>query len=218
MNEEFTQKFDFANTKITDNVDLIAHWVRDIQNPDDFSVEDTNGNIIEFVEEEGHTFTLTVIDFLALPKDEVLAMANLTSEEYDQYIAAIEDAVKENGTVIGMYGIELIDNTTGDAIEDGPLTIKIKLTDEMKKYKTLKLIYVDDGNGFSTQTPITLTVEGDYAVGTLKHLSFYVMTGVSEEASNPKTNDNIMFYVTLLGISTIGLLGVGFYIFKKRNN
>lgn len=34
--------------------------------------------------------------------------------------------------------------------------------------------------------------------------------------SNPQTGDNIMFYISLLGLSTISLIGVGIYTTKKK--
>lgn len=36
--------------------------------------------------------------------------------------------------------------------------------------------------------------------------------------NNPQTGDNIMFYVTMLGLSVIGLTGAGLYLRKKKNN
>lgn len=37
-------------------------------------------------------------------------------------------------------------------------------------------------------------------------------------SNNPKTGDNIMFYISMLGLSIIGLAGVGLYIKKRRFN
>lgn len=34
--------------------------------------------------------------------------------------------------------------------------------------------------------------------------------------SNPKTGDNITFYITVLGVSIIGLIGAGLYFKKKK--
>ena len=33
--------------------------------------------------------------------------------------------------------------------------------------------------------------------------------------SNPKTGDNVLFYVSMLGLSIIGLIGAGLYTKKK---
>lgn len=40
----------------------------------------------------------------------------------------------------------------------------------------------------------------------------------NEKSNNPKTGDNIMFYISMLGLSVIGLAGAGFYVGKKRFN
>lgn len=43
-------------------------------------------------------------------------------------------------------------------------------------------------------------------------------TKAEESTNNPQTGDNIMFYVSMLGLSIIGLAGVGLYIKKRRFN
>ena len=62
-------------------------------------------------------------------------------------------------------------------IHEGPFYIKIKMTDEMKKYDIFKIIYIDAEDNFATESPITLTQEGGYLVGTLEHLSTYALVG-----------------------------------------
>ena len=76
----------------------------------------------------------------------------------------------------------------------------------MKKFNTLQLIYIKDD--YTLEDPITLKVEGEYAVGKLNHLSTYTVVG-SNTTSNPHTNDNIHIWYGLFIISIIGLsLGV----------
>ena len=43
-------------------------------------------------------------------------------------------------------------------------------------------------------------------------------TGTTNTSSNPQTGDNIMFYISMLGLSIIGLAGAGLYIRKRRFN
>ncbi len=43
-------------------------------------------------------------------------------------------------------------------------------------------------------------------------------TGVTNDSNNPQTGDNVMFYISLLGLSIIGLAGAGLYIRKRRFN
>lgn len=97
-------------------------------------------------------------------------------------------------------------------IHEGPFTIKIKLTSEMKKYNTFKLMCVNED--FSVGEPITLEVEGDYLVGTLEHLSLYTLVGSNVEQV-PKTGDNIYTWVGILCISIIGL-SIGMISLRKK--
>ena len=103
-------------------------------------------------------------------------------------------------------------------VENG-FKIRIKITDDIKGYDNYSLVYVDDN--YDTEDPITLTVNGDYLEGVLPHLSAYALMGdnnpVQDEIANPNTGDNIMLYIFLLGLSSIGLLGMGIYL-KRRNN
>lgn len=40
----------------------------------------------------------------------------------------------------------------------------------------------------------------------------------SNITNNPQTGDNLMFYISMLGLSIIGLVGAGIYIKKKMYN
>ena len=74
-------------------------------------------------------------------------------------------------------------------IHEGPFYIKIKMTDEMKKYDIFKIVYIDVEDNLATEAPITLTRDGEYLVGTLEHLSTYALVG-SNTPSSPQTGDN----------------------------
>ena len=54
----------------------------------------------------------------------------------------------------------------------------------MKKYNQFYIIYVDDEN--KIETPIKLTVNGDYLEGELDRLSGYELVGNIVENKNPK--------------------------------
>ena len=185
-------------------------------NEEEYEVFDAAGDSISFSEEPGHTFTLTISDFVGLT-DEEIELMEFTRELYEQYFSEIINATKENGTLISFFKIEVKDENNHN-ITDGPFNIKIKLIDEMKKYDTFKMIFVDVDNGFVTEDPITFTVNGDYLEGTLNHLSTYALVGTktSNTGSNPNTSDKIMYDVKLLGLSIIGLFGAGLYLNKKR--
>lgn len=183
-----------------------------------YTVEDNNGNIISFKEEENHEYQLNMIDYLTLT-DEDLEEIGVLKENYNNALEQIKTATKKYGNLLAFYEIEVL-NEDNYQIHEGPFNIKIKMTDEMKKYNTFNLIYVEDD--LSIGTPITLTVDGDYLTGTLDHLSTYALVGdntSNDKTNNPKTGDNIMLYVAISGLSLICLAGRFIYINKlKKNN
>lgn len=46
----------------------------------------------------------------------------------------------------------------------------------------------------------------------------FTVVKAEESTNNPQTGDNIMFYISMLGLSIIGLAGAGLYIRKRRFN
>ncbi|MFA6748167.1 MAG: hypothetical protein WCR88_10210 [Aminobacterium sp.] len=156
----------------------------------------------------------SLLDLLNLT-DEELASAGLdaTHEEIETIINSIKSGVSKNGNLIGLYEISAVLN--GNKKTDGPFTFKVKLTDELKKYNTYKMVYVDDEFNV-TETVVTGTVKDDYIIFTLPHLSAYALTASNVE--NPQTGDGIISSVLLGSISLIGLLGTSLYLNKKRFN
>ena len=198
----------------TDSFSDYAIAVRDSVKKD-YTVEDSKGNSISFKEETGHTYTLDIIDWLTF-NDEILESLGISREEFDEGINQIKNLTKDNGELLGFYQITVTDENDNE-VHNGPLQIKIKMTDEMKKYNTFKLMYIDTDNGFTTEESITLTQDGDYLVGELPHLSSYALNG-TYLSSNPQTGDNIMFYISMFGLSIIGLVGSGLYTRKRLFN
>ena len=150
--------------------------------------------------------------------DEQLEEAGIPKEMYNQILEAITNATKDYGTLLSFYEIEVV-NDDGYQVHESlsKFNIKIKMTDEMKKYNTFKIIYVemDNEGNINTENPITLnveTIDGEkYLVGTLDHLSNYALTGSYVEFSNnstsdnPQTGDNIYMWFGMLLISVLGL-------------
>ena len=64
------------------------------------------------------------------------------------------------------------------------------MTDEMKKYDIFKIVYIDAEDNFATESPITLTQEGGYLVGTLEHLSTYALVGDNAPGENDAPADS----------------------------
>ena len=185
-----------------------------------YTIFDNNGNLLIFKEESGHTFSLSMFDFVGLT-DEKLVELEIPKEMYQAVFEDIVNVTKKYGTLISFYEIEVTDENNHN-ISDGPFNIKIKMTDEMKKYNTFKLIYVDTEDNYKMEDPITLTVNGNYLEGTVMHLSTYALLGsntpTNNETNNPQTGDNIMLYVSILGVSIIGLTGAVIYIKKYLIN
>ena len=226
--ETLTTRFDF-NTPITSNVTLYAKWIdneeSDNSETEKYTITDSSGNVISFTEEKDREFALNIIDYLTFSLED-LENAEIPKDMFDSMMEMIANATKNYGTLLSFYEIE-VRNDDGYLIHEGPFNIKIKMTDEMKKYNTFKIIYVDADNNFATESPITLTMDGDYLVGTLDHLSTYALTGSNTSTSNntnttnnPQTGDNIYIWFGMLIISILGL-SLGTFTatkFKKSKN
>ena len=186
-----------------------------------------DGNQISFIEDEGIVFTFNSMDILGLTDEDLEALAEeagMTFDEIKAYgneiINNVKVAVKGKGNLLKIFQLQVTDGNADIHQVEGGFKIRIKITDDIKGYDVYSLVYVDDN--FGTEDPIYLTVNGDYLEGVLPHLSAYTLMGdnnpVQNKIANPNTGDNIMFYVSLLGISTIGLLGAGLYLRKRKYN
>ena len=215
IDPELNYSFDFEGPVQVDFT-LYARWIDD-NNLKDYTVTDDAGNSISFTDEEGHTYKFTLFDILSLSKEEIMAMdPELTDETYNQMMDLLNSLAKPTGTLLKLYEIEVYEDNavTGDttSLHEGPFKIKIKITDDMKVYNTFKLVYLK--NDFTTGEVINLTVEGDYLVGTIPHLSTYMLTG--SVTTNPKTGDNVLIYMGILVVSIIALFGFGFYSLSDK--
>ena len=210
--EDCKNEYDF-NTPVIKDIVLYAKWK---EAGEHYIVSDTNGNSIEFDEIKDRSYDLTMIDVTKL-SDEELSLIGATREEYNEVEKIIIKATNNQGELIAVYQIEVTDKEDGHSIVDGPFKIKIKLTEEMKKYNTFKLIYLNDE--FEAKDVVILTVEGDYLVGELSHLSIYTLVGSTETGlpDNPKTFDDIITWFIVLIISIISIIGTAIF-YKKRFN
>ena len=169
-----------------------------IANGDDF--------VVVFSDNEGHEYKL-VIGKLANLTDEELAKYDLTPETYAKAIEDLKERMKNYGTILEVYDITVAD---GEIEYTGELTFKIKLTEEMKKYNSFKLVCIDN-EVIGDKDVVTLKIEGDYLVGNLYHLSNYVLVGsnVQENGNNsinPQTGDTIVITASLFTISLVGIV------------
>ena len=166
---------------------------------------------VMFKDIPNHHYQLFIEDVLSLTPEE-REKYEIPEEEFNTLLEKVKETVKEYGDLLRIYAINIQDG--GNAYE-GKATIKIKYTDELKKYNTFKFVYVDENNEFKITDIVNLRVEGDYIIGEVPHFSAYALTGTYVD--NPKTNDNIILYVSLLGISLLGIVGVSIY-FKKKTS
>jgi len=172
----------------------------------------TSGNVtFTFTDEANHDFEVTLMDALTLA-DEELESLDLTKEEFAQILNIIKENTAKYGTLLSVYAIEIED---ANYAYTGKTEIKIKMTDEMKKYNTFKLIYLDDENNFKAEDIVDLKVNGEYIEGTLPHLSAYALVGdnvetetttteTTDNSKNPKTGDNIIMTISIFAVATLG--------------
>lgn len=213
---ELNYSYDFE-AEVDRDFTLYARW---INNDDlkDYTVTDENGNSISFTDEEGHNYKLTMFDILSLSKEEIMAQDPSINEEfYDEMMKLLNNIAEPYGILLKLYEIEVYEDNsvTGDttSLHEGPFKVKIKITDDIKNYNTFKLLYLK--NDFTVGEVNNLTVDGDYLVGTIPHLSTYMLTG--SNVTSPKTYDGIIKSIVLLGISIVGLTLVGLYTKKRLN-
>lgn len=179
-----------------------------------YTLTDDKGNVISLTYEKNRELSFTMIDYLAFSPEELETMG-IPQELYDSMMEGIVNATKQHGTLLSFYEIE-VENDDGFLIHEGPFNIKIKMTDEMKKYDIFKIVYMDVEDNFATESPITLTRDGEYLVGTLEHLSTYALVG-SNTPSSPQTGDNsnLGLWVFLLVLSSCSMIAL-FVIDKQR--
>ena len=193
-----------------------------------YTLTDDKGNVISLTYEKNRELSFTMIDYLAFSPEELETMG-IPQELYDSMMEGIVNATKQHGTLLSFYEIQ-VENDDGFLIHEGPFYIKIKMTDEMKKYDIFKIVYIDAEDNFATESPITLTQEGGYLVGTLEHLSTYALVGDNAPGesdapadsdtsapTSPQTGDNsnLGLWVFLLVLSCCSMIAL-IVIDKKR--
>lgn len=203
-------EFDFS-VSVSSPMTLYAKWEESTQE----YVLNSGDNTVTFTYDKGYNFALTFVDVLKMQVADLSELygSEMTGDMYYQMYNQVLNNTKEYGNLIGFYVIEVSDKTV-DPNHDytGSVKVKVKLTDDMKKYDSFKYIYLDDDNNFQVGEIVDFKVEGNYLVGTLPHLSSYALVG-NLKTNNPNTGDNMMVYISLFGLSLTGL-----YIMKKRFN
>ena len=231
-----------GDSYVLDKDTTIIYYWNDLE-MDNYTVTDGNGNSITFDEVIGHHYNLDINAFSFSMSDEELAALNppVSREEYEAGKAIISDAVKDQGSVIAYFEIEVYEIPTcgeegqpcmcdteegevpcRDYVHQGPFEVKIKYTNDMAGFDTYKLVYVDmtDEGSVIVGDTIELTLVDGYLVGTIPHLSGYALVGVDEpNAPNTGISESIAnAVVSLPFISTLGAILFASLIFIIRKS
>ena len=163
--------------------------------------------ILVFTDKEGHEFNAVVVDMWNVT-DEELEMFEITREEYEEGKNLVLDILKDYKNIIKFYRIEVFEQNYSHT---GKTIIKIKLTDELKKFNSFKMVNVnDDEPDLKLGEVVEGRIEGDYIIFELPHLSYYALVGeeVKEESksNNPQTGDNIYIVLSIFIISALGAI------------
>jgi len=214
--------------------DLISNRIGDIYLTSRASNPGTYSTIVTLTDEKGRTYTGTITIERG---SEPLEVVNASSENGNLLVEFAGEAMKnwfvhvdelynkDNGKQV--YG-DLFMDQLGDLVSisnikvtsedgektNGSFTVKILLSEEMKKYKTFTFVYVYDTESYRMGSgPETITghVEGNYLVAKLPHLSAYAIYG-----NEVNSNNKLPIYIGI-GIGII-LIGVGTFIVIKKKN
>ena len=194
-------------------------------NPDNIEYhlvsEDGKKEVI-FTFQDGHQYQLQFEDILTLTPEQVEEKYGYPKEDYIAALEIIKNNVKKYGDLISLNAITINDLAGGNDYSSA-LKLKMKMTELMKKYKKLMLLYLDENNNFSVKEVVNLIVNGEWAEGNLNHLSVYALVGTNEEESsnekivNPATGDSLSFYLSIIVISALGLVGLSICSKKLKN-
>ena len=174
-----------------------------INDLDTVTTTQTNNIIFESPKEFDSNYHLSVVD-----KTE-----SITEEQSNNILA------KTDKTLIKLYDINMLDQDNKVIpMEDGTYTIKIMLSDLLKKYNNYQVIYISEDNKVEL---IDARVEDNYIVFNTTHLSRYGIVGreITTKGTiitNPQTADSVLTYVLMLVSLAVAISLVIFRINKLK--
>ena len=114
-----------------------------------------------------------------------------------------------------LVDINILENGEVVKINDTKMQIKIALPEDLKGYKKYEVVYIKDNK---IQENIPATIEDGYIVFGTTHLSEYgiIATEKISNIENPKTGDNVGFYIVTSVLSIIGIAGSRLYGYKRK--
>ena len=166
-------------------------------------------------QDESETIYLVSEDDAMLPMYKLI-VTEVTDEEK---LSNIQKSLKSNEKLLNLYDINIVDGN-GEIVklENGSYLIKIKMTEDLKKYDNYSVVYIDE-SGKVAET-LKAKIDGEYITFTTTHLSSYGVVGLSD-VENPQTYDSIVTYVVIMISAVLGIIGVATYLKttnKKRFN
>lgn len=174
------------------NVTLYATWTKNVDTGETVKEIKSDGDIkasIVFEEEIDNDY---VLDIKKIEVKKELADKNV------KYLIDIN--ILKNNQAVQVNGIKM--------------KIRIALPEDLKGYNNYKVVYILNDEIKET---IPATIEDGYIVFETSHLSQYGIVATSNEiVENPKTNDNIVFYLAISILSIMGFVGASVIVYKKR--
>ena len=161
-------------------------------------VEDPVGSLEEITTTQTGNIVFTSSE--AFDSNYRLGVNDITEELSEEDASKVE--AKTDKTLIKLYDINMLDkdNKVVD-MGNGTYTIKVALSDLLKKYNEYQIVYISE-NGVEL---IPAKVEEEYIIFNTTHLSKYGIVGLEKttkriidtsntEVKNPKTADNMIYY------------------------
>ena len=166
-------------------------------------------------QDESETIYLVSEDDAMLPMYKLIVTEIMDEKE----LSSIQETLKSNEKLLNLYDINIVDGN-GEIVklENGSYLIKIKMTEDLKKYDNYSVVYIDE-SGKVAET-LKAKIDGEYITFTTTHLSSYGVVGLSD-VENPQTYDSIITYLVIMISAILGIIGAATYLKttnKKRFN
>ena len=142
------------------------------------------------------------------------------SKNYTLDIKQVEiSKILKDKNVKYLVDINVLENGQKIEIKDTKMKIRIALPEDLKGYSKYEIVYVLNDEMKET---IQATIEDGYIVFETLHLSEYGIVATEKSSGtnfeNPKTGDNITFYIATTIFSIVGLIGSSMIIYRKKQN
>ncbi len=148
----------------------------------------------------------------SIPLDTIVGVTQIASgETYDKIIGILD---VEEGEMFDISLTSISQKKSITKLANGKFLVRIPIPEKYNG-KSLIVYYVDESN---IVTPYEVTAKDGYASFETDHFSTYTLTidKNAKEPVNPPTGDKVFIYIILLGVSTVGLVGIPVYIKNRK--